>query len=146
MFWPRNQNQNLRRVRLKLCYLLLLFSFLTCLTFTLILIFTVNLPPSSFIRGYYDCFFKEIRLLGRGAFGSVYLSVHNLDNLAVATYAVKKIPVGDSRYWLSKALKEVRVLERLRHPNVISYYHSWLEKSKTTDFGPEVLCLYVLME
>lgn len=59
---------------------------------------------------------------------------------------MKKIPVGDSRQWLANALKEVRVLERLRHPNIVSYYHSWLERAQTTDFGPEVPCLFILME
>lgn len=122
------------------------FYFLLFSRFCVFLSLPAGLSDSSFIRGYYSCFFHELRLLGRGAFGGVYLVIHNLDRLALGTYAVKKIPVGDSRQWLANALKEVRVLERLRHPNIVSYYHSWLERAQTTDFGPEVPCLFILME
>ena len=51
---------------------------------------------------------------------------------------MKKIPVGNSRPWLLKVLKEVRALERLHHPNIVTYKHSWLELFKPSDFGPEV--------
>ena len=43
-------------------------------------------------------------------------------------------------------LKEVHLLERLRHPNIIEYKHAWLENRQLTVFGPEVPCLFVLME
>jgi hypothetical protein len=35
-------------------------------------------------------------------------------------------------------LREVKTLERLHHPHVISYKHAWLEATKTADFGPQV--------
>jgi hypothetical protein len=38
-------------------------------------------------------------------------------------------------------------LETLKkHPNIINYQHSWLEADKTADFGPEIPCLFILME
>lgn len=61
-------------------------------------------------------------------------------------FSVKKIPVGSSRSWLVRVLEEVRALERLHHPNIIDYKHSWLESFRPSDFGPEVPCLFVLME
>lgn len=32
-------------------------------------------------------------------------------------------------------LREVHLLERLRHPNIISYRHAWLEYSQPSPFG-----------
>lgn len=45
--------------------------------------------------GYYSRFFVEIKRLGRGAQGSVYLCQHVLNRHPLGVYAVKKIPVGD---------------------------------------------------
>lgn len=42
--------------------------------------------------------------------------------------------------------REVRAVEGVRHPNVVAYKHSWLEYCKVADFGPEVPCLFMLME
>ncbi|KAJ1755473.1 putative serine/threonine-protein kinase iks1, partial [Coemansia sp. RSA 1824] len=43
-------------------------------------------------------------------------------------------------------LREVKLLESLRHPNVVEYKHSWLEMHQMTMFGPKVPCLFILME
>ncbi|KAJ1932934.1 putative serine/threonine-protein kinase iks1, partial [Linderina macrospora] len=43
-------------------------------------------------------------------------------------------------------LREVKLLESLRHPNVVEYKHSWLEMHQLTSFGPKVPCLFILME
>jgi serine/threonine protein kinase len=43
------------------------------------------------------------------------------------TYAVKKIAVGRSKAYLVKMLREVKLLEALRHPNIIPYHHSWVD-------------------
>lgn len=32
-------------------------------------------------------------------------------------------------------LREVHLLERLRHPNIVSYKHAWLEYSQPSPFG-----------
>jgi hypothetical protein len=106
-----------------------------------------GLRRSSFNSGYYARFFVEERKLGSGGVGSVYLTHHVLDGVALGTYAVKKIPVGNSRPWLVQALKEVRALEGLHHRHIIAYKHSWLEERyKPSDFGPSVPCLFLLME
>lgn len=42
-------------------------------------------------------------------------------------------------------LREVRLLETLRHPNIIPYYHSWLDETRFSSFGPPILALHVLM-
>ncbi|KAJ2766365.1 putative serine/threonine-protein kinase iks1, partial [Coemansia linderi] len=45
-----------------------------------------------------------------------------------------------------RMLREVKLLESLRHSNVIEYKHSWLEMHRLTNFGPNVPCLFILME
>lgn len=53
-------------------------------------------------------------------------------------FAVKKIAVGHSHEYLLRILREVRLLESLRHPNIISYHHSWLETNRFSSFGPSI--------
>lgn len=82
-------------------------------------------------KSTYDKEYKEICMLGRGAFGAVY-QVHN--HVDDQEYAIKKItiPASDLRSvngpeGLRKMLLEVRTLARLTHHNVVRYYHGWLE-------------------
>ncbi|KAI8817724.1 kinase-like domain-containing protein [Fimicolochytrium jonesii] len=107
---------------------------------------TSGLSEGSFNQGYYDRFFVEERKLGRGLRGSVFLCQHVLDQVPLGQFAVKAIPVGTSHAWLVRMLKEVHLLERLKHPNIIEYKHAWLEHRQLTIFGPEVPCLFILME
>lgn len=80
--------------------------------------------------GYYRRFFVEERRLGMGAEGSVFLCQHVLDGHQLGRYAVKKVAVGDSRPYLDRVLREVRLLESLRHPNIIPYHHVWIENAQ----------------
>ena len=56
-------------------------------------------------------------------------------------FAVKKIAVGESHTYLVDILREVRLLEELRHPNIVTYHHSWLETTQFSPFGPKVPAL-----
>ncbi|CAG8620906.1 10447_t:CDS:10, partial [Gigaspora margarita] len=105
-----------------------------------------SLSESSFNQGYYRRFFIEERKLGRGSRGSVFLCKHVLDSVHLGEYAIKKVAVGDNHAWLVKMLREVHLLERLHHPNIIDYKHAWLEHHQLTNFGPPVPCLFILME
>ncbi|KAL1408407.1 putative serine/threonine-protein kinase iks1 [Vanrija albida] len=105
-----------------------------------------DIDPSDLpAMGYYQRFFKENRRLGIGAEGSVYLATHIIGGSALGTYAVKKIAVGTSKTYLVKMLREVRLLETLRHPNIIPYYHSWVDETQFSSFGPPIIALHVLM-
>ena len=42
-------------------------------------------------------------------------------------------------------LREVRLLETLRHPNIIPYHHSWIDLTRFSSFGPPIAALHVLM-
>ncbi|KAI9343473.1 kinase-like domain-containing protein [Zopfochytrium polystomum] len=105
-----------------------------------------GVSSSGFNQGYYEKFFVEIKRLGRGQRGSVFLVQHILEGVTLGEYAVKSIPVGMSHSWLVRQLKEVHLLERLRHPNIIRYKHAWLENRQLSVFGPAVPCLFILMQ
>ncbi|KAJ3275074.1 putative serine/threonine-protein kinase iks1, partial [Blyttiomyces sp. JEL0837] len=72
-----------------------------------------GLSEKSFNQGYYEKFFVEVKKLGRGQRGSVFLVQHVLDSVYLGDYAVKSIPVGVSHSWLVRQLQEVHLLERL---------------------------------
>ncbi|KAI7850637.1 kinase-like domain-containing protein [Circinella umbellata] len=107
---------------------------------------TIHLNDNAFNEGYYEKFFVERKKLGRGFRGSVFLCEHELDGVKLGKYAVKKVAVGNNHSWLVKMLREVHLLERLHHPNIINYKHAWLEYNRLTPFGPEIPCLFILME
>ena len=97
--------------------------------------------------GYYAAYFAEIRKLSRGRYGAVYVCQHILNGVPLGLFAVKKIPVGDDATYLTKVLREVRILENMaKHPNVVEYNHSWIDTARTADFGPYTRCLFILME
>ncbi|KAF5363020.1 hypothetical protein D9758_012656 [Tetrapyrgos nigripes] len=103
-------------------------------------------PPNSMAEGYFDAFFRVEKKLGMGANGSVFLCQHVLDNNPLGRFAVKKIAVGQSHTYLLQTLREVKLLERLHHPNIVAYHHSWLEPTQFSSFGPRVPTLHVLMQ
>ena len=70
----------------------------------------------------------HLDLIGKGAFGKVYKHYNELDD---NTYAVKKILL--TQEYANHALQEVRVLATLNHPNIVRYFHSWLEALRTSD-------------
>eukprot|EP00759_Apiculatamorpha_spiralis_P010613 PhF_6_TR17365/c0_g1_i1/m.26588 len=97
--------------------------------------------------GYYASHFTEIKLISRGAFGSVYICQHVVSSIPLGIFAVKKIPIGTDTEYLRRVLREVRVFEAVtRHPNVVEYNHSWVDVAQISDFGPKVQCLFILME
>lgn len=96
-------------------------------------------------QGYYSRFFIELKPLGRGARGQVFLCQHVLNGNKLGKYAIKKIPVGDHAQSLLQSLNEVHLMESLHHENLIGYQHAWIESCQLTRWGPEVPTLFVLM-
>lgn len=96
-------------------------------------------PPTPRVRSHYQASFREICLLGRGGFGSVF-KCHNL--LDQKTYAVKKIPLSPqlSRSFqegrhdeLRHVLVEVQTLASLDHANIVRYHATWVEEPQVFD-------------
>lgn len=80
--------------------------------------------------------FLEIKLLGRGAYGSVWHVKHKLDE---SDYAVKKIRLWPIKHF-QDAIKEAQVLAVMDSPNIVRYYSAWLEfehESKINDKEPD---------
>ncbi|XP_057303588.1 eIF-2-alpha kinase GCN2-like isoform X1 [Hydractinia symbiolongicarpus] len=69
--------------------------------------------------------FEIMQSLGKGGFGSVIKVRNKLDgNL----YAIKRIPLNPKCPHLNKRItREVKLLSRLNHENVVRYFNSWIE-------------------
>lgn len=69
----------------------------------------------------------EIVNIGEGTYGNVYKVKHKLDD---SYYAIKKVPIIIDEYNDPiKVLNEVKILAVMSyHPNIVRYYHSWLDK------------------
>lgn len=71
--------------------------------------------------------FEVLRFLGCGAFGSVIKVRNRLDS---GVYAIKQIQLEPSNKLLNRKItREVMLLSRLNHENVVRYYNSWVEQS-----------------
>lgn len=69
--------------------------------------------------------YEKIRIVGRGAYGTVYLCRRRLDNYLVI---IKQIPVEEMTIEeRHSALNEVHVLSKFKHPNIIRYFNSFVE-------------------
>ena len=78
----------------------------------------------------YNKEFIEIRKIGEGGFGRVYLSKNRFDE---NTYAVKKILLNEMDPNFKKTIKEVTFLSQLNHPNIVRYHQAWTEEIRSID-------------
>ena len=79
--------------------------------------------------------FNILNELGRGSYGTVYKVQAKKCNHTV--FVLKKIPMKHLKpKHQREALQEVQILKKLTHPNIITYYTSFVESE----------CLYILME
>ena len=69
--------------------------------------------------------FSFISDLGKGGFGEVMKVKNNLDG---QIYAIKRIALdAKNKAMTRKLMREVKLLSRLNHENVVRYYTSWIE-------------------
>ena len=69
--------------------------------------------------------FEIIKQLGKGSYGTVYVVRSKLDN---NTYVMKKMELNHLKESQQKeCYREVSILRKVSHPNIIKYYSSFLE-------------------
>lgn len=69
--------------------------------------------------------FEELEVIGRGGFGTVCKALKRVDR---CIYAVKKINFRYTNYTsYQKILREVELLAKLNHSNVVAYKTAWIE-------------------
>lgn len=72
--------------------------------------------------------FETLQFLGSGGFGDVLKVRNKLDG---NVYAIKRILLNSrSRQLNRKITREVKLLSRLNHENIVRYYNSWLESAE----------------
>uniref|UniRef100_A0A182WF08 non-specific serine/threonine protein kinase n=1 Tax=Anopheles minimus TaxID=112268 RepID=A0A182WF08_9DIPT len=75
--------------------------------------------------------FELLSYLGKGAYGDVLKVRNKLDN---REYAIKRIRLpARSKHFYKKMIREVELLSRLNHENVVRYYNSWTEATSASD-------------
>ncbi|RZF32981.1 hypothetical protein LSTR_LSTR008694 [Laodelphax striatellus] len=71
--------------------------------------------------------FQVLKWLGEGAFGDVIKARNKLDG---CLYAIKRIKLSSTTNVLyRKITREVKLLSRLNHENVVRYFNSWIESA-----------------
>lgn len=105
-----------------------------------------GISSASFAPNYFQKFFVEERVLGKGGKGVALLVNHVLDGVSLGHYACKRVPVGNDHQWLERVLGEVQLLQHLSHQNLVSYRHVWLENAQISTFGPSVPCAFILQQ
>jgi serine/threonine protein kinase len=63
--------------------------------------------------------------VGEGSFGSVYKAVHKYTKFVIA---MKSLELNGTQS--EEILKEIEILKRCRHPNVVNYYGSCIRENK----------------
>ncbi|XP_049848556.1 uncharacterized protein LOC126315348 [Schistocerca gregaria] len=97
------------------------------------LTFPMSLAKAPEGHSKYRTEFEELHILGIGGFGQVVKAKNRLDG---RLYAIKKILFGRTdSYFVEKLLREVTTLSRLNHPNVVRYYHAWIDKADEVDMA-----------
>lgn len=75
--------------------------------------------------------FEVLKWLGKGAFGDVLKVRNKLDG---RVYAIKRIKLNPKSKQLNKKItREVKLLSRMNHENVVRYYNSWIESATLDD-------------
>ncbi|XP_045453243.1 eIF-2-alpha kinase GCN2 [Melitaea cinxia] len=75
--------------------------------------------------------FETLAFIGRGAFGDVLKVKNKLDG---RYYAIKKIKLNPKNVELNKKItREVKLLSRLNHENVVRYFNAWIETTTRTE-------------
>jgi len=93
----------------------------------------ITLAPQSRRAAYF-----KMRMVGKGTYGSVHLVKCRDDGKLYVMKTVKNMTVEAGEKHQIEALREVKVLEQLKHPNVVGFVEAFLSGDKKT--------LYIVMQ
>ena len=72
--------------------------------------------------------YDMIKVIGSGSFGQVYLAQHKREG---KNYVIKRVKTRDmSQKDLENTENEVRLLQRIRHTNIVSYKDSYVDREQ----------------
>ena len=87
--------------------------------------------PQNIRRFDYRSYFEELEMIGKGGGGTVYKVVNKIDE---CLYAVKIINLkGQRDSYINGIMKEVLVLSKLQHQNIVRYHNAWFEEEDSGD-------------
>jgi NIMA (never in mitosis gene a)-related kinase len=70
--------------------------------------------------------YEQGKLLGKGSFGSVYLVRHRREGVR---YVIKKVSLSKAtKEERDAARREAKVLSALKHPNIVAYKDSFMDR------------------
>ena len=70
--------------------------------------------------------FRILDVLGRGGFGECFRAQNKLDG---RLYAIKRVQLPSHEHLLNQMiLREVKLLSRLNHDNIVRYFNAWQER------------------
>jgi NIMA (never in mitosis gene a)-related kinase len=74
----------------------------------------------------YESLYKEIRLIGKGSYGNAFLveDVQTKHQLIAKKILLNMLTTKE----IDAAQQEAKILKNLKHPNIVSYTHSFCEK------------------
>lgn len=81
------------------------------------------------IKFNYKSYFEENEQIGKGGGGIVFKVTNKLDE---CVYAVKIIKLKGFKA-SNSIMKEVLVLSRLQHPNIVRYHNAWFEENSESE-------------
>ena len=91
--------------------------------------------------GRFHKFFRKPRKVGKGGFGSVFRAWNIFDE---KQYAIKKIIV-DGSIRLNELLRQVNIISKSNHPNIVLYHNCWIELANLDQIQQisSMLCMHV---
>lgn len=94
----------------------------------------VDTPSGAIFPSRLRSEFETLQFLGSGGFGDVIKVKNKLDG---NIYAIKCILLdAKSRQLNKKITREVKLLSRLNHENIVRYYNSWIETAQAATSSP----------
>ena len=68
--------------------------------------------------------FNVLKLIGKGAYGKVFLVEHKETNIFYAMKQINKNQITNER-WKRHAQTERMILGKIKHPNILSLYYAF---------------------